>query len=59
MRVAVPDYVTPFSGIGVIQKELYPRLESAGFELLPYLSRQPASEGPAAAVKSVKMARMN
>ncbi len=53
MRVAVPDFVTPFSGIGVIQKELYPRLEAAGFEVLKYLSRQPASAGPAAAASSV------
>jgi len=43
MRVAVPDHVTPFSGIGVIQNELYPRLAAKGLDVLPYLSRQPRS----------------
>lgn len=45
MRVAVADYMTPFSGIGVMQRELYPRLEEMGIEVIRYLPRQPTSDG--------------
>jgi glycosyltransferase involved in cell wall biosynthesis len=41
MQIAVPDQVQPFSGIGVIQNELYPRLEAGGHVVRPYLDREP------------------
>jgi len=41
----VADYVTPFSGVGVMQRELYPRLEGMGIEVIRYLPRQPTSPG--------------
>ena len=43
MRVAVSGLVTPYSGIGVMQRKLYPRLESLGLDLIELPSRQPGS----------------
>jgi glycosyltransferase involved in cell wall biosynthesis len=53
MQIAVPDYVTPFSGIGVIQNELYPRLQAKGFGVRTYLDRQPESSGALAGAMAV------
>lgn len=41
MRVAVSGLVTPHSGIGVLQRELYPRLEAFGLDLVEMPSREP------------------
>lgn len=44
MKVAINSYMTPYSGIGVMQRELYPRLEAMGHELLPLPTRQPTDK---------------
>jgi len=41
MKVAVNAYTTEYSGIGVMQRELYPRLEELGLDLLLLPNRDP------------------
>jgi glycosyltransferase involved in cell wall biosynthesis len=43
MKVAVNAYTTEYSGIGVMQRELYPRLEKLGVDLLLLPNRDPTN----------------
>lgn len=58
MRLVVNNDMAEFSGIGVMQRELYPRLEALGIDLVRLPEREPSGSLPArfaAALKAVSV----